>query len=186
MSNLRLRFMISGLAALPLLLLWPPNAALLFACGDKSGGVCAGDRQLAAAVEGEVDGLLRAIRAGWGLEVAGERERCGRFPLPGPNSEWLEEVLMDGRWGAVGVGLRTTFDLSFFPLLSSMTVLKGETLNWISTKKEKEGWVICIVRLSESTRRHFEHGAYKDVTRCTAFQGSQWLDPIMPRLAKEG
>lgn len=75
------------------------------ACGDKSGAVAEaelGDRQLAAevVVEGEVDGLLRAIRAGWGLEVAGERERCGRFPLPGPNCSdelWLEEVFMDGR-----------------------------------------------------------------------------------------
>ena len=65
--------------------------------------VCAelGDRQLAACVEGEVDGLLRAMRAGWGLEVAGERERCGTWlPLPGPNSELKElelEVLIDGR-----------------------------------------------------------------------------------------
>ena len=146
-THLRLRFMISGLAALPtVLLLWPPNA-LLLACGDKSGAAAEaelGDRQLEGAelvvVEGEVDGLLRAIRAGWGLEeVAGERERCARFPLPGPNCSdewwWLEEVLIDGRWGAdVGVGLRTTFDLSFFPLLSSMTVLKEETLNRISSK----------------------------------------------------
>ena len=74
---------------------------------------------------------------------------------------------MDGRWGAVGVGLRTTFDLSFFPLLSSMTVLKEETLNRISSKKKEMSDSRCE-RLSESTR-HFEHEPYKEVTRCMAF-----------------
>ena len=118
---------------------------MLLACGDKSGAAAEaelGDRQLEGAelvvVEGDVDGLLLAIRAGWGLEVAGERERCGTWlPPPGPNCDGkLElEVLIAGR--AVGVGLRTTFDLSFFPLLSSMTVLKGETLTWISSVEKK-------------------------------------------------
>ena len=57
---------------------------MVFACGDKSGAAELGDRQL----DGEVAGLvLEGNKAGWGREVAGERERCGRLPLPGTKSD---------------------------------------------------------------------------------------------------